>query len=357
MALFDFFKKLIGKDRAPDSSAEKDEITEEQPEAVSETAEDSVPFENDENTAAADTQDNEQIAKEQYELGRKYAAEKNLSEAVECFEKAADLGCAPAQFTLADLYVRGVGVRQDLSKAIDLFKKAADQGHAQAQSNLGLFYIKGIGVEQDLEKGRELVQAAADQGNAGAKMILSDMADILNSSKKADAPASSPEIPEGTTVIDSMQFRENSRIVNLVIPDSVKVIESNAFAKCPKLVNVVIPGGVSVIGNYAFGGCANLQSVTVKENDGDFNMMVIDLCAFSDCTSLRNVRLSQAVSRIMDSAFSNCSLLTSLTIPKSVSYIEERAFANTALEMPYLQTVGDYGNVDLDNDVTLRSMF
>ncbi len=41
MALFDFLKKLIGKDRAPDGPAEKDEITEEQPETVPETAENS----------------------------------------------------------------------------------------------------------------------------------------------------------------------------------------------------------------------------------------------------------------------------------------------------------------------------
>jgi len=55
-------------------------------------------------------------------------------------------------------------VPKDLTKAVELYQKAADQGDAFAQTNLGALYESGQGVPQDLEKAAELYQRAANEG-------------------------------------------------------------------------------------------------------------------------------------------------------------------------------------------------
>ena len=304
---------------------------------------------------AANPVDNDRIAKEQHELGLKYAAAQNIPAAVKCFEKAADLGYAPSQGVLADGYMRGAGVPQNTAKAIELFKKAAAGGYAQAQCNLGLFYINGTGVKRDLNEARRLLQLAADQGFVPAQINLKTLINTMNEMEKEAGPKPTPLIPEGTNSIEYMQFKGDERIVDLVIPDSVKVIEGMAFANCPNLRSVVIPGCVSVIGDYAFGGCENLESVTIKDN-GDYGRMVIDINAFSQCTSLKNVRLSHSVGRINRSAFSNCNSIKEITIPKSVYMVEPRTFDNTALDFAFVGCVGNYGYVRLKEDATVYSI-
>ena len=59
-----------------------------------------------------------------HESGRD--VKKDLSEAVERYEKAAVKGDVDAQFELGLIYYQGNGVAKDLSKAADCFKKLAE---------------------------------------------------------------------------------------------------------------------------------------------------------------------------------------------------------------------------------------
>jgi uncharacterized caspase-like protein len=82
--------------------------------------------------------------------------------AAEFLQRAADAGSAEAQFELAQLYEKGLGVDQDLDHAFDLFKASADQGFADALNDLGFIYYQGgLNVVADQKKGLDYFQQAA----------------------------------------------------------------------------------------------------------------------------------------------------------------------------------------------------
>jgi TPR repeat protein len=62
--------------------------------------------------------------------------------------KAADLGSAPAENRLGELYEHGIGVTADPRQAADWYRKAAEGGDPAAQYNLAMLYIRGLGVER-----------------------------------------------------------------------------------------------------------------------------------------------------------------------------------------------------------------
>ena len=66
------------------------------------------------------------------------------------FARLADDGNINAQFNLAIMYERGLGVRSDIIRAIDFFKKAARQGDRVAPNHLGIIYSSGKGVLKNM---------------------------------------------------------------------------------------------------------------------------------------------------------------------------------------------------------------
>ena len=46
-------------------------------------------------------------------------------------------------------YDNGQGVLQDYKQAVKWYRKAAEQNNASAQYNLALMYVKGVGVPKD----------------------------------------------------------------------------------------------------------------------------------------------------------------------------------------------------------------
>ena len=61
------------------------------------------------------------------------------------FDKAAEAGSAPAQYRLASLYEKGIGVPVDKSRAKSLYTKAADAGNPRAMHNLAVLLADGDG--------------------------------------------------------------------------------------------------------------------------------------------------------------------------------------------------------------------
>ena len=72
----------------------------------------------------------------QYEHGR-YGLERDMTRAVELYERAAELGVIDAHYNLGCLYRDGTVVDQDTSKAIRHFEAAAMCGNVSARFNLG----------------------------------------------------------------------------------------------------------------------------------------------------------------------------------------------------------------------------
>jgi TPR repeat protein len=75
--------------------------------------------------------------------------EGNYQAIFEATQSVAEEGNAKAQYTLGDMYRRGLGVSQNYSKAARWYRAAAEQGHAVAQNDLGVMYRNGEGVPQD----------------------------------------------------------------------------------------------------------------------------------------------------------------------------------------------------------------
>lgn len=79
--------------------------------------------------------------------------------------KAANQGHAPAQFYLAKLYENGEGgVAKDLGQARQWTERAAQAGDRRAMHNLGLFYFEGQGGAKNLTTAAQWFRRAADLG-------------------------------------------------------------------------------------------------------------------------------------------------------------------------------------------------
>lgn len=114
----------------------------------------------------------------------------------------------------------------------------------------------------------------------------------------------------------------NGKLATVVtIPDSVTYIEDDAFRDCSSLRDVIISEGVMHIGRSTFRGCINLVRVTVPDS-----VTSIGDVAFVECSSLTSITIPEGVTEIGEGTFYNCSSLKSVTIPESVSSIGGHAF-------------------------------
>jgi TPR repeat protein len=137
-----------------------------------------------------------------YQLGRAYAANRQMPEAIGAWHKASDKGSTSAMVELGVLYGTGSGVAKDEAQARKLFERAADAGNprgvtnlaalsggggapadparareiltksaatnAEAQYQLGLMMADGTGGPQDDVGARNLFEKAAAQNHPGA---------------------------------------------------------------------------------------------------------------------------------------------------------------------------------------------
>ncbi len=114
----------------------------------------------------------------------------------------------------------------------------------------------------------------------------------------------------------------------LVIPRTYKglpvtVIGYRAFSDCTSLTSVIISDSVKSIGAMAFEYCDLLTSITIPDS-----VTHIEFAAFSG-TPLTSVTIPDSVTYIGSEAFKYCTALTNITIGDSVTSIGEDAFYNT----------------------------
>jgi TPR repeat protein len=106
-----------------------------------------------------------------YQLGRAYAANHQLPEAIVAWRKAADKGSSSAMVELGVLYGTGAGVARDDAQARKLFERAAQAGNPRGVSNLAALGDGGGGALPDPARARELLAKAAET-NAEAQYQL-----------------------------------------------------------------------------------------------------------------------------------------------------------------------------------------
>jgi uncharacterized protein len=121
-----------------------------------------------------------------YQLGRAYAANRQTSEAVATWRKAADKGSSAAMVELGVLYGTGAGVPRDEEQARQLFERAANAGNPRGVTNLAA--LGGAASAQDPARARELLAKAAET-NAEAQYQLGLMLADGTGGPKDDAGA------------------------------------------------------------------------------------------------------------------------------------------------------------------------
>jgi len=103
-----------------------------------------------------------------YQLGRAYAANRQVPEAMAAWRKAADKGSTSAMVELGVAYGTGSGVARDEAQARKLFERAAEAGNPRGVTNLAA--LSG-GAPSDPAKARGLLAKAAET-NAEAQYQL-----------------------------------------------------------------------------------------------------------------------------------------------------------------------------------------
>ena len=100
----------------------------------------------------------------------------------------------------------------------------------------------------------------------------------------------------------------DTKINSLSLPSSIERVKSGAFWKASNLKNVTFADkgkGLKTIGMYAFADCSSLESIDLSNS----SITEIPENAFSNCTSLKTVKLPPTVTKIADDAFANCKKL------------------------------------------------
>src|SRR5882762_9580074 len=105
-----------------------------------------------------------------YQLGRAYAANRQMPEAIAAWRKAADKGSTSAMVELGVLYGTGAGVARDEAQARKLFERAAEAGNPRGVTNLAALGGGGS-ASSDPARARELLAKAAET-NAEAQYQL-----------------------------------------------------------------------------------------------------------------------------------------------------------------------------------------
>lgn len=118
--------------------------------------------------------------------------------------------------------------------------------------------------------------------------------------------------------------------VSNIIVDSnadyrVAGIGSNAFSNCSDLTSITLSNSITSIGNSAFSGCTNLEKIELPNS-----VTSIGNSTFSGCTSLEKIKLPNSVTSIGNSTFEYCINLVNLEFPESLTNIGELCFADCA---------------------------
>ncbi|MBO5343224.1 MAG: leucine-rich repeat protein, partial [Ruminococcus sp.] len=135
---------------------------------------------------------------------------------------------------------------------------------------------------------------------------------------------------EGTLTISGawggMYFHDNNipwrnyqkDIVKVVVEKGVTGIEVAAFSYCTNLKSVTISDDIMYIGPYAFCGCTSLESIVIPDGVTD-----IEYSTFRDCINLTSVTLPESIIEIGHSAFEGCEKLASITLKNPECVIDD----------------------------------
>ena len=117
-------------------------------------------------------------------------------------------------------------------------------------------------------------------------------------------------------------FEADDTVQYIQFPSTIKTIGCMAFAQSTALKEITIPSTVKTVVWSAFQQASALESVVFEEGQ----VTTITETCFYNCTSLKNVQLSNSITTIERYAFGECTSLENIFIPSSVTSIDKTAF-------------------------------
>ena len=102
------------------------------------------------------------------------------------------------------------------------------------------------------------------------------------------------------------------------------VIGADAFKGNKTITSITIHNSVKCIDEYAFSDCTSLKDVKIGDR-----AVSVERYAFSGCSSLENLRIGDGMKSIEEYAFYNCANLKEIVLGKRINYIGNNAFASS----------------------------
>ena len=133
-----------------------------------------------------------------YKLGLAAEGARIYDDAIDSFEKAAEMGYVEAMSKLGQMYYDGIGIGKDVSVAFGWFSKAAEKGDRNAMSQIAGMYKKGEGVKKDFDKAMYWYNEATNSGDETAKSQLENLKSKVALTEKRGAGYDEIKV-DGTT--------------------------------------------------------------------------------------------------------------------------------------------------------------
>lgn len=167
-----------------------------------------------------------------------------------------------------------------------------------------------------------------DFASLGEKLLAPRFDDIRH--RLLDEGISDEEVDEKMSHLDgSVYWLRGAKVffretVNMFVKDGLfcRTLTDGTFSivRCIDLDKTEVCSDAAYVENGAFKNCRHLQVVKLP------NVKAVTPEAFSGCTRLTTVELSDNVETIGDEAFAHCYMLRTFRLPQSLEFIEESAF-------------------------------
>ncbi|MCR3906680.1 MAG: leucine-rich repeat domain-containing protein [Tenericutes bacterium] len=141
-------------------------------------------------------------------------------------------------------------------------------------------------------------------------------------------------------------FSGCTSLLEIEIPHQVKEIK-RAFSDCYSLKTIKLNDNLESIGGQAFEKCLSLENVSFSKNS---KLQYIGHRAFSECEKLSKIKLPKTITTISDHCFQYCSNLTSVEIEKG-------NFLTKLGEAPFYRCVKLKKLLGFNNVVEMRELF
>ena len=164
--------------------------------------------------------------------------ERNTENAVQCLNRAVDMGSAEAATQLGICYAYGIGVKQDDAKSTKCFRKGAELGDPESMYRLFQNLSLGIGCGTNLEEADVWLDKAKQLGSAKAqeKWESFSKSGMLNERIRKEGPSDADEKDrldkeEGLkrTVSSMISPREAYAVANADTEEAISIVSQDYY--------------------------------------------------------------------------------------------------------------------------------